>query len=102
MPVEASPVGLTVEFPRSLLSDEALTNLRKIIDSKASLLKKAIGTDCLDIIVTDDKIAFPWFPEPDADAFVTYARHEFSSTLLYDPAHALLTDFFQCAILPAW
>lgn len=74
VPVEASPVGLTVEFPRSSLSDEALTNLRKIIDSKASLLKKAIGTDCLDIIVTDDKIAFPWFPEPDADSFVTYAR----------------------------
>ena len=74
VPVEASPVGLTIELPRSALSDDALTNLRKIIDSKASLLKKAIGTDCLDIIVTDDKIAFPWFPEPDADAFVTYAR----------------------------
>lgn len=74
VPVEASPVGLTVELPRSSLSDDALTNLRKIVDSKASLLTKAIGTDCLDIIVTDDKIAFPWFPEPDADAFVTYAR----------------------------
>ena len=67
-------VGLTIELPRSALSDDALTNLRKIIDSKASLLKKAIGTDCLDIIVTDDKIAFPWFPEPDADSFVTYTR----------------------------
>jgi len=74
VPVEASPVGLTIELPRSALSDDALTNLRKIVDSKVSLLKKAIGTDCLDIIVTDDKIAFPWFPEPDADAFFTYAR----------------------------
>ena len=74
VPVEASPVGLTIELPRSALPDDALTNLRKIVDSKVSLLKKAIGTDCLDIIVTDDKIAFPWFPEPDADAFVTYAR----------------------------
>ena len=71
---ETGPVGLTVELPRTALSDEALTNLRKIIDSKATLLKKAIGTDHLDIIVTDDKIAFPWFPEPDADAFVAYAR----------------------------
>jgi len=74
VPVEAGAVGLTIELPRSALSDDALTNLRKIVDSKASLLKKAVGTDCLDIIVTDDKIAFPWFPEPDADAFVTYAR----------------------------
>ena len=69
---DAGPVGLTVELPRSSLSDEALANLRKIIDSKASLLKKAIGTDILEIIVTDDKIAFPWFPELNENSSMAY------------------------------
>lgn len=66
--------GLTVNMPRSFFTDEALLNLRKIVDSKAGLLKKAIGTNCLDIIETEDMVRFPWFPEPDADEFVTYAR----------------------------
>jgi len=61
-------------MPRASLSDEALARLRLIVDSKATLLKKAIGTDDLPIIVTDEVISFPWFPEPDADEFVTYAR----------------------------
>lgn len=37
--------GLTVNMPRASFTDEALVNLRKIVDSKAALLKKAIGTD---------------------------------------------------------
>ena len=73
-PEDSNTAGLTVNMPRASLSDEALANLHKIVDSKASLLKKAIGTDDLPIIVTDDLITFPWFPEPDADEFVTYAR----------------------------
>ena len=66
--------GLTVNMPRTDFTEDALHHLRKIVDSKASLLKKAIGTDHLDIIVTDDMVRFPWFPEPDADEFMTYAR----------------------------
>lgn len=66
--------GLTVNMPRSSFTDEALSNLRKIVDSKAALLKKAIGTDCLDIIETEDMVRFPWFPEPDADEFIAYAH----------------------------
>ena len=66
--------GLTVNMPRASFTDEALSNLRKIVDSKAALLKKAIGTDCLDIIETEDMVRFPWFPEPDADEFITYTH----------------------------
>ena len=66
--------GLTVNMPRASFTDEALTNLHKIVDSKAALLKKAIGTECLDIIETEDMVRFPWFPEPDADEFITYAH----------------------------
>ena len=70
-PVQES-VGLTVEIPRSSLSDDALENLRKIINSKAYLLKKSIGTDNLEITVTEDKIAFPWFPELDENPSMAY------------------------------
>ena len=66
--------GLTVNMPRATFTDEALGNLRKIVDSKAALLKKAIGTDCLDIIETEDMVRFPWFPEPDEDQFIAYAH----------------------------
>ena len=76
-PAHADPcenAGLTVNMPRASFTDEALGNLRKIVDSKAALLKKAIGTDCLDIIETEDMVRFPWFPEPDADKFIAYAH----------------------------
>lgn len=36
--------------------------LEKIIAGKASLLKKAIGTDTLTIKISGEKISFPWFP----------------------------------------
>lgn len=72
---EPGTPGLTVTIPREFFTESTLINLRKIVDSKAALLKKALGTDHLDIIETDDEIQFPWFPEPgDGDEFVTYAR----------------------------
>lgn len=71
---EPGTPGLSVTIPREFFTESALINLRKIVDSKATLLKKALGTDRLDIIETADEIQFPWFPEPNADEFVTYAR----------------------------
>ena len=53
---------LTISVPRNTLSDEKLTMLEKIIAGKASLLKKAIGTDTLTIKISGEKISFPWFP----------------------------------------
>ena len=52
---------LTISVPRTSFTDTALLNLHKIIDSKASLLRKALNTDSLEIIETDDQIRFPWF-----------------------------------------
>jgi len=71
---EEQQAGLTVTMPRTAFTDEALENLQRIVNSKAILLKKAIGTEALPIIVTEDQVSFPWFPEPNADEFVTYAR----------------------------
>ncbi len=64
--------GLTVAIPRASLSDAALENLQRIVDSKAALIKKALGTDSLPIEVTDEKVSFPWFMEMDGDSAKAY------------------------------
>ena len=53
--------GLCVEFPRAGITDAALENLRKLVDSKAALIRKALDADSLEITVTDERISFPWF-----------------------------------------
>ena len=55
------PDGLTIEMPLDGFTAEKLENLTKLVNAKAPLLKAALGTDDLPIIVTDDKISFPWF-----------------------------------------
>lgn len=53
--------GLCVELPRDRFTDAALENLRKLVDSKAALIRKALGAGSLDITVTDERVSFPWF-----------------------------------------
>ena len=52
---------LTIELPKDGFTETALDNLQKLVDSKASLLKKSLGTEDLFIEVTEDMIKFPWF-----------------------------------------
>ncbi len=64
----AEPGGFCVEFPREGVTDAALENLRKLTDSKAALIRKALGANRLDICADADRILFPWFdtaPDPD-------------------------------------
>ncbi len=53
--------SLTIEVPREGFTGEALENVDKLVVSKASLIKKAIGAKELPIIRTSDTIQFPWF-----------------------------------------
>ena len=50
---------LTIEMPDISLA--ALSSLRKIVASKETLIKKALGTDNLEIQVDGNKLRFPWF-----------------------------------------
>lgn len=52
---------LTIEMPLEGFTDENLSNLEKLIASKASLIKKALGIDALPIERTDTTLRFPWF-----------------------------------------
>lgn len=69
-PQEAK-VGLTVEIP---LDKVQVGNLTKLLDAKGSLIKKALGVDDLRFEIRDDRIAFPWFDEVDADSAKAYTH----------------------------
>ncbi len=54
-----------ISIPDEGVTEEVLQKLLKIIASKANLLKKAIGTECLEVGREDGKLTFPWFPVTD-------------------------------------
>ena len=54
--------GIAVQLPAEDITPAALDNLYKLIDSKAELIKKAIGCDSVNINLTEDgRLEFPWF-----------------------------------------
>ena len=71
VPSEASntdtPDKLTIEIPNIGFTPEMRENLKKIVASKATLLKQALETDDLPIVELDGKITFPWFTLHDID-----------------------------------
>ena len=65
---------LTIQMPRAFFTEEALENLKRIIESKESLMKSAFGTDDLSIKISRDKVSFPWFSETDAESANAYSH----------------------------
>lgn len=73
--IEESTDGLCIELPLKDTSEAAIDNLRRMVDSKATLIKKALGADSLEIEVTEERIRFPWFdriPEPEVISATTH------------------------------
>ena len=63
-----SPDRFTIEVARNGLTDSSIEVLRHLVDSKASLIKKALAAERTEIEVLDDRIRLPWFsrlPTPD-------------------------------------
>ena len=67
-------VGLTVAMPREGFTDTALENLRKLVEAKGGLIKKALAVEELPIEVTDETVSFPWFSEVDGDTATAYTH----------------------------
>ena len=65
---------LTIEIPKEGFTEEAIMNLHKLIDGHATLLKKSLDADDLTIKITEDKICFPWFRNPDPFNVPTYTK----------------------------
>ena len=73
--------SLIIELPREGISEEALDNLKRLVESKAELIKKALDADNLLIETNEEKIWFPWFERlPASEQINVYAR--FISKLL--------------------
>lgn len=49
------------------LGSANIDNLKKLLEAKGSLIKKAFGIDELPVEIDGDKISFPWFSETDSD-----------------------------------
>jgi hypothetical protein len=68
-------IGLVIEMPRSSFTETALDNLKRLVESKSNLIKKALGTETLELEITDDKVGFPWFGDgTDPDAVKAYTH----------------------------
>lgn len=75
-PDSADETGLTVSLPLDGFSPDSLDRLQKLTDSKAALIKKALGADRLTIQASDGTVRFPWWdtlPAPEETmAFTTF------------------------------
>lgn len=68
-------IKLTIEMPRSSFTDTALENLSRLVESKGSLIKKALGITDLSILKCEETVSFPWFPDAsDPDAVKAYTH----------------------------
>ena len=64
----AAPDRLAIELPKDGITPAAMENLRRLVASKATLLKKALGMDILPITEHADRIEFGWFQPTDDQA----------------------------------
>lgn len=66
---------LSIEMPLEGFTEESIMKLEKMIASKASLIKKALGTAELPTERTDTTLKFPWFKFPaTADEVKAYSE----------------------------
>jgi hypothetical protein len=72
---EDSGDSLILSYPRKDISDAVIENLRLLVASKESLIKKVLGANALPIEVTDEVVSFPWFAGfPQPEEISTYAH----------------------------
>ena len=72
---QSENVALTVVMPKESFTDDALKNLKRRIDAKGNLIKKALAVDSLPIEVDNEKISFPWFSdEQDVETASAYTH----------------------------
>ena len=64
----AAPDRLAIELPKDGMTPTAMENLQRLVASKATLLKKALGTDSLPMTEHADRIEFEWFRPTDDQA----------------------------------
>ena len=72
-PRTADPDRLAIELPKEGMTPTAMENLRRLVASKATLLKKVLDTNDLPITEHPDRIEFGWFrPTDDQTEIAAY------------------------------
>lgn len=61
-------VGLNIQMPASYFEGDALSNLKRILEAKGTLIKNALGVADLPIIENEERVSFPWFSITPEDA----------------------------------
>ena len=64
-------VGLTVAIP---IDCTAVGNLKKLLEAKGNLIKKALGIDSLPIEVKEEAVEFPWFETVSPEETAAYTH----------------------------
>src|SRR5699024_6955596 len=66
---------LSIEYPREAFDEQTIENLEKLIQSKRTLIKRALAIKTTKIELEDDRISFPWFErELTSDELETYTK----------------------------
>lgn len=71
---EIPDTGLQILLPLEGFDQDSLDRLTKLIDSKAALIKKAVGADRLTVQMKNDAVCFPWWdtlPSPEETSAYT-------------------------------
>lgn len=74
-------IAVTIEFPREGFSEESLHNLQNLVDAKGNLIKKALGIRELPLVITAERVGFPWFEETPVDGERFHAYSHLISSL---------------------
>ena len=73
-PVDTEETSLTISLPLDGFNPDSLDRLQKLVASKASLIKKALGADRLTVQVVDGTVCFHWWDAlPDAEEVGAYS-----------------------------
>ena len=65
--------GLAIQMP--MMTGDEISRLESLIESKETLIKKAIGTDSLMVGEKDGKLDFPWFKaDAEPDEVIAYTH----------------------------
>ena len=78
--VHTDPDRLSIEMPLKGFDERSLENLEKLVASKATLIRKSLGAENLEIVREDGRLCFPWF-ELDSAADTISAYMQFVTAL---------------------
>lgn len=76
-PADSEEHTLCISLPRARFSEAAIQNLKDLISSKGTLMKRAFQVEELPLKVTEEQVIFPWFRLGTADeteAYMTFVR----------------------------